>query len=43
MIVYVWLKIEYSFIRGMTLGFLREGWVWLEIQKDTIEYIMGDT
>ena len=37
------IKIEYSFIRGMTLGFLREWWVWLEIQKDNIEYVIGDT
>ena len=37
------IEIEYSFIRGMTLEFLREWWVWSEIQKDTIEYVIGDT
>ena len=37
------IEIEYSFIRRMTLGFWREWWVWSGIQKDNVEYVIGNT
>ena len=37
------IEIKYSFIRGMALWFLREWWVWSEIQKDNVEYVIDDT